>query len=184
MALPLIAAIFMAILSTPPEASAQLDDPMTVVTPIPRLARTGFTPGETFQAALVLEIKQGYYINSHSVSDPTLVPTEVEVPEEDPVTWPFVRYPEDLAKAGQTVGGLDGEKYRVRVVIRMVGRLPPDAKVGLLKTTLKVHYQTCTESVCLFPVAKSVEIAIPVVAPGTETKAINEDIFGRPGNGR
>lgn len=177
----LVFAIAVTVLLAPGAASAQVDDPMSVVTLTSALPKTGFTPGETFQAAILVDIKEGYHLNAHEVSDRALIPTEVEVPEDTVVSWPFVRYPEDLVKAGQSVMGLQAEQYHDRVIIRLVGRVPEDAAVGTLTAPLKVRYQTCTDTICLFPVSKPVAIAIPVVAAGTEVKAINTAIFGPPG---
>lgn len=164
-------------------AGAQVARPEDVVKVTPALPKTGFNPGETFQAALVLDILEGYHLNAHTLTDPTLIPTEIELPEDSPVAWPYVRYPEDLAEAGIGVPGLVGEEYHRRVVIRLVGRLPEDAEVGELKAGMKVTYQTCTETFCLFPVSIPVEFTIPVVAPGTEVKEINPEIFKKTTEG-
>jgi len=160
---------------------AQVARPEDVVTITPALSKTGYNPGETFQAALILDIMDGYHLNAHTLTDPYLRPTSIQVPDDSPVDWPFIRYPEDLEKAGVPVTGLVGEQYHERIVIRLVGRIPEDAEVGELKTTLNVEYQTCTETFCLFPVTKPAELKIPVVEPGTEVKEINPEIFAKPG---
>ena len=162
---------------------SQVARPQDVVQITPALSKTGFTPGETFQAALILEIMDEYHLNAHTLTDPDLIPTTVKVPDDSPLAWPFIRYPEDLEKAGYVVSGLMEEQYHDRVVVMLVGRIPDDAEVGELKASLGVEYQTCTDAFCLFPVTKSGEITIPIVSPGTDVKDINPEIFGKPGGG-
>ena len=84
-------------------------------------------------------------------------------------------------KPDESIPGLVGEYYYTRVIIRLIGKLPEDAEPGELKVGMKIYYQTCTEELCLMPVDKPFEFKIPVVAPGTEVKDINEEIFGKPG---
>jgi len=173
---------FVTVMSTATPAGAQdLARPGDVVSITPALPKTGFEPGATFQAAIVLDIMEGYHLNGHETTDPTLIPTQLKLPKESPVTWPYVRYPEDQVKPGETVPGLIDEQYHHRVIIRLVGRLPDDAVPGEIKLDMKVYYQTCNESLCLMPIDKPFEFVIPVVAPGTEVEATNEHIFGKPG---
>lgn len=172
---------------TPPEAEAQLVKPEEVVNITSVLPQSGFEPGVTFQAAVVVDILDGYHLNAHGVKDPTLIPTELELPEQSPVTWPFVRYPEDQAVPGVPVPGLEGEQYHGRIIIRLVGRLPADAAPGPLKVVMKLHYQACTDLVCLIPYGKELVLEIPVVAAGTRVEPRHPEIFGRrpvpPGSG-
>lgn len=160
---------------------AQIVRPEDVVKIKPALPKTGFNPGETFHAAIVLDILEGYHLNSHGTKDPTAIATELKLPRESKVSWPYISWPEDQVKPGVEVSGLVGDYYYTRVIIRLVGRLPKELEPGEIKLPMKLYYQTCTEELCLMPVDKSFEFAIPVVAPGTEVKNINEDIFGKPG---
>ncbi len=162
-------------------ADSQVARPQDVVQITPALSKTGYNPGETFQAALILDIMDEYHLNAHTLTDPDLIPTTVKASDDSPVTWPFIRYPEDLEKAGHPVTGLIDEQYHERVIVMLVGRIPEDAEIGELKSVLEVEYQTCTDTFCLFPVTKPVEMTIPVVAPGTGVKDINPEIFGEPG---
>ena len=164
-------------------ADSQVARPLDVVQITPVLSKTGFIPGETFQAALILDIMDEYHLNAHTLTDPDLIPTTVRTPDDSPVAWPFIRYPEDLEKAGYHVSGLMDEQYHERVVVIMVGRIPEDAQVGELQTQLGVEYQTCTDTFCLFPVTKTADVIVPVVAPGTEVKDIHPEIFSKPGTG-
>lgn len=181
--LPAVLAI-PALLAIAPEAGAQLARPEEVVQITAALPKTGFNPGETFQAALILDIMEGYHLNAHRVKDASLIPTDLEIPADSPVTFPFVRYPEDQARGDKPAPGLYDDQYRKRVFIRLVGRIPTEAEPGTLKVPMKVRYQACTETVCLYPYNKPVELEIPVVAPGTKVEMINREIFGEPGSGK
>ena len=165
----------------PRYADAQLARPEDVVEIKSALPKTGFNPGETFQVALLLEIIEGYHVNANDVKDPTLIPTEVLLPEDSPVTFPFIRYPEDQGRGGVRVPGYDNDEYHDQVMFRLVGRLPEDAEVGEIKVSLKIRYQTCTDTVCLYPYDKPVELVIPIVAPGTPVEEINKEIFSPGG---
>ncbi len=171
-----------ALLAFPPvQADAQNVTPEEVVNLTPALSKTGFNPGETFQAAVVVEIMAGYHLYAHGTSDPALIPTALRLPEDSPVSWPFVRYPEDYQRPGEDVPGLVGEEYYDRIIIRLVGRLPADAALGELTVPMGLFYQTCTDQICLMPVTKPFSFTIPVVAPGTAVEAINKEIFGDGG---
>ena len=160
-------------------AGAQLARPEEVVRITPALPKSGFTPGETFQAALIIDILEGYHLNVHNVKDPNLLRTELEIPAGGTVSWPFIRYPEDQAAPGVEVPGLVGEQYVGRIVLRLVGRLPKEAVPGLLKVKMRVYFQACTDLVCLVPYTNQFELEIPVVAPGTAVKTLHPEIFGQ-----
>jgi hypothetical protein len=166
----------------PGRADAQLLAAEEVVNLTPALPKTGFEPGATFQAAVVVEIAADYHLYSHGISDPMMIATELRISEESPVAWPFVRYPEDYKKPDEDVPGLVGENYYNRIIIKLVGRLPADAEVGEIAVPMSLFYQTCTEAVCLMPYNKAFTFTIPVVAPGTEVETINEEIFGEGGS--
>ncbi|MFC1628209.1 hypothetical protein ACFL3H_03750 [Gemmatimonadota bacterium] len=176
----ILAFVTVAVATTATEAQ-EIARPGDVVSITTALPMTGFEPGATFQAAIVLDIMEGYHLNGHATTDPTLIPTQLKLPKESPVSWPYVRYPEDQVKPGESVPGLIDEQYHNQVIIRLVGRLPADAEPGDIRLEMQVYYQTCNESLCLMPIDKPFEFVIPVVAPGTEVKATNEHIFGKPG---
>ncbi len=169
------------LLALPAGAGAQIMKPEEVVNLTPALPKTGFEPGATFQAAVVVEIAAGYHLYAHGTTDPMVIATDLKIPEDSPVAWPFVRYPEDYKKPDEDLPGLIGEEYWDRIVIKLVGRLPADAETGELEVPMGLYYQTCTEQVCLMPTTKAFTFTIPVVAPGTEVETINQEIFGDGG---
>jgi thiol:disulfide interchange protein DsbD len=171
----------MSVLIQPARADAQMARPEDVVKITPALPKTGFNAGEVFQAALILDIMEGYHLNAHTVRDPAMIPTDLEVPEDSPIKFQFVRYPEDQTREGVPVPGYHDEQYHERVMIRLVGRLPADAELGKLKVRVIVRYQTCTDTVCLYPYGKAADLEIPIVAPGTKVEEVNKEIFGTPG---
>jgi thiol:disulfide interchange protein DsbD len=160
-------------------AGAQLARPEEVVRITPALPKSGFTPGETFQAALILDILDGYHLNAHGIKDPNLIRTELEIPAGGTVSWPFIRYPEDQAAPGVEVPGLVDEQYVGRIVLRLVGRLPREAVPGPLPVKMSLYFQACTDLVCLVPYNQRFELEIPVVAPGTAVKTLHPEIFGQ-----
>ena len=176
----LMLAVVLLLQQTP--AHAQLMRPEEVVKITTALPRTGFNPGEVFQAALILDIVEGYHLNAHTVRDPAMIPTDLQIPEDSPVKFQFVRYPEDQSKDGVPVPGYHDDQYHEQVMIRLIGRIPADAEIGTLKVRLVVRYQTCTDTVCLYPYGMATDLEIPIVAPGTKVEEINKEIFGDPGN--
>jgi hypothetical protein len=177
--LPIVAVVLLTAYSNALPAGAQLARPEEVVRITPALPKSGFTPGETFQAALILDIMEGYHLNAHTVKDPNLIRTELEIPAGGAVSWPFIRYPEDQATPGVEVPGLVGEQYVGRIVLRLVGRLPKEAVPGPLPVKMSLFFQACTDLVCLVPFNNRFELEIPVVAPGTAVKTLHPEIFGQ-----
>ena len=51
-------------------SAQQMLRPEEVVDITPALPKTGFYPGQTFEAAVVLKIAEGYHLNAHGTKDP------------------------------------------------------------------------------------------------------------------
>jgi hypothetical protein len=125
------------------------------------LSRTDLSPGETVDLFVVLRINEGWHLNANPASDPSLVPTAVEVEIEGGEVKSTPRYPEGkiilIGEAKDRVSVYDG---RVTLHARLVPvRLPPRKAEG--RITVSVRAQACNDTGrCLAPSTLRTEIPI------------------------
>ncbi len=100
--------------------------------------------GHSAEVTLTAEIPQGTHIEPHVPSEPSLIPTVVEVQEgleETAVDYPDPEY-KDLGAQDVVLTVYEGTtQFAVR------GRVPPDAEV----VRGRVRYQPCVGGACLPP---------------------------------
>jgi len=134
--------------------------------------------GKEFQIAVVVDIENGYHMNSHKPIDPYLIPTTV-TPQLPPgfelvdTIYPpgrLEKFPFSPDKA------LDVYSGSVTLRLRLTAR--PDAALGSAKIPLILRYQACNESACLPPVKVPVEVKLDVAGTNTKSRTIHPEIFG------
>jgi hypothetical protein len=175
MRLRLISAVIFAALFSQFSASAQTPSGRDVVAP---LAVTSFDPvarNSSFQLAVVLKIRPGFHVNAREVSADYLIPTDVraEVPngfKADEVSYPkgtlrtftFSKKPLNVYE-GTTI---------VRIKLNAVA-----APLGQQQILLKLHYQACSDEICLPPVTLDVQAKFTVVAEPAAARPAHPEFF-------
>jgi thiol:disulfide interchange protein DsbD len=133
-------------------------------------------PGESFRLAIVVTIKRGFHINSHSPVDKHLIPTEVKFDESKDVTLSPASYPE----AEHISSSFSTEKmavYSGRVSIFSQGRLSEDVSFGDMQISGVLNYQACKDLSCFMPCAVRFEIPLSIVKTSEPTKLVNQQFF-------
>ena len=135
-------------------------------TPRVRVQPPGLGPGEPGRLVVTVEIPDGCHIQSHTPSEPFLVPTTVHLEATDDLELGPVSYP-----AGHTESfdwtPVTLEVYRGTVEIIAPVDIRRGAGGGTASISGHVRYQACTESACLPPV----EQPIAATAAIASTKA-------------
>ena len=138
--------------------------------------------GETFQAALRLDIGPGWHINANPVNDEFLIPTTVELRGEGRFAALDTAYPEPvLARLpfSEADVALYSESALIGVLIRADAGLAP----GNYRLKGTVTWQACNDVSCLPPETRDFELKIVIAERGQVTKAVNADVFEKIGFG-
>jgi len=139
-------------------------------------------PGDSILLAIVVDINKGFHINADerqikSFEDFKPIPTKVSVVEApDAITIEAPRYPPAVPFKAQYATG-DLMSYSGRIIIYLPVRLDETAEPGGLDLKLKLQYQACTDSYCLFPKRITLSETLPVAATGSAVLKINPELF-------
>ena len=161
-----------------PRAAAQTPSGKDVVAPTAFASFDPVARGREFQIAVVLKIRDGFHINSRNPSAEYLIKTDlktdsptgfkigdVSYPPGDDRTFSFSKTPLNV--------------YQGKIILRMTVTALPDAPTGAQHIPLKLHYQACSNEVCLPPVTLPVDAAINVAAGGASHPA-HPELFQTP----
>lgn len=133
-------------------------------------------PGESFQVAVVANIKKGFHLNSHTPLDKLLIPTVVKFDKTKGVIFSPASYPEPRLK----LFSFSPDKlsvYEGKISIFAMGKVSEDIPLGDTKVSGVLVYQACDDQMCLMPKSARFEIPLKVVNANEPTKLINSHIF-------
>jgi hypothetical protein len=150
----------------------------TVVTPRTALSVDRARPGDKFDAAVVLEIADGYHINANKPTEEYLIATELKLEPTTDFQLAATIYPPGEMHTYPYSPNKPLAVYEKRAVIKIPVTAKRTTKPGKYSLKGKLRYQPCNRQVCLAPKQADVEIAVEVVAAGQPVKRINADIFG------
>jgi thioredoxin:protein disulfide reductase len=126
-----------------------------------RPAESGYKlkQGSATQAALVLEIQDGYHINSNRPSDKNLIPTALKFDRTPGLATTAVIYPKaKMQKFEFSPKPLS--VFEGKVAFKFTARALPAASTGNHTLKGKLTVQACDDKVCLRP--QTVDVAIPI----------------------
>lgn len=155
------------------------DEPVDPVDVSTAWSAGGAAPGQTVNLAVVLDVAERWKVNANPAA-PGFIATEVRVTEA-PSTVQFStpifpephRIPFDLGDGEQSIPVYDGQ-----VVIYLPMAVAGNAEPGTVRFSIDVTYQACeTDGVCLFPVTRSLELELPIVADRSAIEPRNAELF-------
>jgi DsbC/DsbD-like thiol-disulfide interchange protein len=133
--------------------------------------------GRAVQAAIVLDIPEGYHVNANKVLNKFSIATTVKLEAPEGVRLSAVSYP-----AGHTrklkFSNDPLSLYEGRAIIRFTATFPANTKIGETEIKARVRYQACNDELCYPPVNRDITMPIAVVAPNEQVKPINRQFFG------
>jgi thiol:disulfide interchange protein DsbD len=157
-------------------SSAQVDTVSNVVHVEAYASHECIGPGDSFQVAIIANIKPGFHINSHKPTDEYLMPTVVKFDETEGIIFGPVQYPEpQLIRFSFSTSKLS--VYEGKAAIIAQSQLSDDTSPSDVKVSGKLAYQACDDQKCFMPQAVRFEIPLKIVKAGEPTKLINEHIF-------
>jgi len=144
-----------------------------------RFDRDALARGEAMRLAVVLDIEEGYHINTNPASA-GLKPTVV-APENHPaIVWGAVKYPPGQTYTPPWAAGENLSVYAGRAVVVLAGTVAADAPLGETTVRVRLNYQGCSEIACFQPEARTLEAQIEIREAGAAAVPANADLFAEP----
>ena len=137
------------------------------------VAKSAVEPGETVEAAVVLDIKDGWHLNANEPLQDYLIGTELNLDRHSGIVIAETQYPEPkLDNFGFSPEDL--AVYGGEAPIFLSLRVDEDVEPGSYTLTGSLRIQSCSDEVCLAPTDEDVSLAIEVGEGGSSQ---NEALF-------
>jgi DsbC/DsbD-like thiol-disulfide interchange protein len=133
--------------------------------------------GRTVQAAVVVDIPQGYHVNANKPLGKYAVPTVLRIEAPGGVRIGPILYP----RANVRKFSFSNESlavYEGRLVLRFNVTVPANFGQGAAELRARLRYQSCTDDTCFQPETREVNMPISVVGANESVKRINGHVFG------
>ncbi len=141
--------------------------------------RQPLVAGEPYRLAVIVDIDEGWHINSEDPGDEFAVATTVEWSLPDGWPEPTVRYP----AAREVTFSFSPKPLRVwegRTVLVAEGTVPREAS-GHALLGVTVTAQACNDAQCLPPTPVEASVSVSIAAPGTVSRPADAALFEAPG---
>ncbi|HEY2118693.1 MAG TPA: protein-disulfide reductase DsbD N-terminal domain-containing protein [Candidatus Acidoferrum sp.] len=160
-------------------ANSQTPSGKDVVVPEAFVSFDPVARGKSFQLAVVMKIRPGFHVNAREVSADYLIPTDLraEVPAGFKVGE--IVYPKGTLQTFTFSKDKQLNVYTNSVVIRVPMTALANAPVGAQRVPLKLHYQACSNEICLPPVTLSLGASINITDKPDAARPAHSDIFLR-----
>jgi thiol:disulfide interchange protein DsbD len=132
--------------------------------------------GDSFQVAIIANIKQGLHINSHQPIEKFLVPTVVKFDETKWMIFGPVAYPQPQLKTF-SFSTTKLSVYDGKISIFTQGQLSDDISTGDVEVSGLLAYQACDDKACFMPTSTRFKIPLKIVNASEQIKLINKSIF-------
>ncbi len=132
--------------------------------------------GSTFQVAVVLNIADGWHINSHRPTSEYLIATSLELQPKEGLIISDIRYPKGhTEKLGFSDQPLDVYQDAVSIFVS----LKVSEKLSVAADTLKgkLRVQACDDKMCLAPSVIDVSIPLSFVESNAAVESVNKEVF-------
>jgi len=169
--------ILAVILCIAPAVNSQQPSGKDVVAPEAFVSHDPVARGMSLEVAVVMKIRPGFHVNAREVTQDYLIPTDLRAELPAGFKLGTISYPKGTLKTFTFSKDKQLNVYTDRVVIRLPLTVLASAPLGAKHLALKLHYQACSNEICLPPVTKDVDATINVVAAHAAAKPANPDIF-------
>ncbi len=134
-----------------------------------------YEQNKSYPVLFKLIVAKDWYIHA-AVKEDFLIPTEISLNESGDLIIDKIQFPEtEKKKFEYTDKPVD--VYAGTIFIKGTVEVGNEASQGLNAITGNLSYQACSAVSCLAPETVPIEMQLTVVAPGTQTTQINQDIF-------
>ena len=139
--------------------------------------------GRTVQAAVVMDIPEGFHVNSNKPLGKYAIATVLKIEAPGGIKVGPVIYPRSSVRSFS----FSQERlavYEGRAVMRFNVIIPAGFEPGVIELRASVRYQSCSNDVCFQPATRNVTMPIAVVGANESVKRINGQFFGGGGRRR
>lgn len=132
--------------------------------------------GETVRFAVVLDIEEGWHINTNPAQPDFVKPTVVTFKGKHGSKLKEITYPKGREL---TIAGMKEPQsvYEGKVLLFGDLAVPGEAARQTEELTVEVKFQACNEKQCLAPKTAQLIGKVPVAAEGEAVKKVNEKVF-------
>lgn len=132
--------------------------------------------GQKARVAVVIDVENGWHINTNPARPEFVVPTSVSLKAKHGTKLASIAYPKGKEL---TIEGFDQpvSVYEGRVMLFGTLEVPKEAPSPTEELTIEIKFQACNDRQCLAPKSAKLTGKIPVAAPGESVKKVNEKIF-------
>lgn len=141
------------------------------------LSKDRVRPGDKFKIAVAIEIDHGYHINANQPSLDYLIPTTVEFEPLAGLKFGEMKYPAPEFSRFEFAPDTDLAVHEGTIYVTAEAEADSSLSIGASIIRAKVTVQSCNDNQCLAPSDINLEIPLQVVAQGTATSDINEEVF-------
>ena len=159
---PVLAVSWAALAVWPVGTAAQIPSAREVVKPQAFASADPAARGKPLEIAVVMKIRDGYHVNARDVSFDYLIPTDLKAEPPAGFKTGDVKYPKGALHKFSFAKDQALNVYTDTVVLRLPVTVSSDAPLGEQHIPLKLHYQACSNEVCLPPVTLPVDAVIHV----------------------
>lgn len=135
--------------------------------------------GKSFQVAVVMKIRPGFHVNAREVSAEYLIPTDLRAEVPAGLKMGEIVYPKGTLETFTFSKDKPLNVYTNSVTIRIPLTALANAPVGEQHLPLKLHYQACSNEICLPPVTLSLDAKINITDKPDAARPAHSDIFPR-----
>ena len=141
-----------------------------------RLSHERVSAGSEISVILVVEVQDGWHINSASPSDESQIETAVNAKLPEGFTISKINYPQGVMREfGFSDVPLDVYEGSVHILLELnvAGKVKP----GTYTLPVSLYYQACNDNICLAPSSYDLRVALNVVPPGEVALPANQEMF-------
>ncbi len=141
-----------------------------------KLAADKASAGSTARAAVIVNIAEGWHVNSHTPSEDYLIGTSLELQPMEGVIVADMQYPKgQVLKFAFSETPLD--VYEGSTPIFLTLKLSDKLAAGRYSLTGSLQVQACNDQVCLAPSRIAVTIPLELVSSQESVAEVNQELF-------
>ena len=142
-----------------------------------QLARTAVLPGDAVDAAVVLDIDEGWHANAHEPTLEYLIGTTLTMAPLAGFTVEAIRYPAPVQFSFAFASGQTLDVYTGRAPIFLTLRAAGDLQPGRYALHGTLRIQICNDEICLPPSTLSAAIPVQVTDDLAAVRPVNQALF-------
>ncbi len=141
-----------------------------------KLSHDKAKPGSVVHALLIVNVQDGWHINAANPRDENLIPTLVEIQKKKVIDSVSIHFPPaEERKFDFSEDMMEVYEGTIRILVRM--EIWKSARPGTYLIPATVHYQSCSNSICLAPTSVSVNMPIRITNNARSIHEINKELF-------